>query len=287
MDWLSGLRKAVAYMEQHLLDQISAQDIAEEVSISPFYLQRGFAVMTGFSIQEYLRNRRLYLAALDLSRSGCRIIDLAAKYGYDSPESFTRAFSRFHGASPSEIRQDAHLIRTFLPLQISIEIRGGKEMDIRIEHEACMKMIGVSRLIAMDHGYQECPAFWDEFEAKYCTGAPLAAVRDCRIGEFALCIQDPADSTRFRYMIAGIDQVGELPEGMETLEVPAHDWAKFRCTGPLPGALQAVNTAIFREWLPGNPDYEMDGDLNIEHYLEGDPSAADYVSEIWIPVRKR
>jgi len=74
---------------------------------------------------------------------------------------------------------------------------------------------------------------------------------------------------------------------METLEVPAHDWAKFRCTGPLPGALQAVNTAIFREWLPGNPDYEMDGDLNIEHYLEGDPSAADYVSEIWIPVRKR
>jgi AraC family transcriptional regulator len=287
MDWLSGLRKAVDYMEQHLLDQISAQDIAEEVSISSFYLQRGFAVMTGLSIQEYLRCRRLYLAALELSRTDCRIIDLAAKYGYDSPESFTRAFSRFHGASPSEVRKDVSRIRPFLPLQISIEIKGGNEMDVRIEHEACMKMIGVSCGIDMDHGYQECPAFWDEFKKKYCTETPLPAVRDCRIGEFALCIQDPAESTRFRYMIAGIDRIDEVPEGMEILEVPAHDWAKFRCTGPMPGALQTVNTAIFREWLPGNPDYEMDGDLNIEHYLEGDLSAADYVSEIWIPVRKR
>ena len=119
MEWLTGIRTAIDYMEKHLEDDISAQDVADQVFLSPFFLQRGFSLMTGFGIGEYLRNRRLYQAALDLRETEDRVIDIAFRYCYETPESFTKAFSRFHGATPSQVRGGAH-VRTFLPLKINI-----------------------------------------------------------------------------------------------------------------------------------------------------------------------
>ena len=104
MEWLTCIRRSLEFMEEHLLDDISAQDVAAQVNMSPFFLQRGFSVITGYGISEYIRNRRLYLAALDLSRSDEKVIDIAFRYGYETPESFTKAFTRFHGATPSQVR---------------------------------------------------------------------------------------------------------------------------------------------------------------------------------------
>ena len=92
MEWLSAIRAAIDYMEKHLTDDISAQDVGEQVFLSPFFLQRGFSLMTGYGIGEYIRNRRLYLAALDLQRTDEKVIDIALRYGYETPESFTKAF---------------------------------------------------------------------------------------------------------------------------------------------------------------------------------------------------
>ena len=111
MEWLSALRAAIDYMEKHLTDDISAQDVGEQVFLSPFFLQRGFTLMTGCGIGEYLRNRRLYQAALDLQRTDEKVIDIALRYGYETPESFTKAFSRFHGATPSQVRDGAAIRR--------------------------------------------------------------------------------------------------------------------------------------------------------------------------------
>lgn len=115
MEWLSSIRKAIGYMEDHLTDDISAQDITEQVYMSPFFLQRGFSLMTGYGISEYMRYRRLYLAAQVLVRTDDRVLDIALRYCYETPESFTKAFTRFHGSSPTQVRGGA-AFRSFLPL---------------------------------------------------------------------------------------------------------------------------------------------------------------------------
>ena len=100
MEWLTSIRTAIDYMEEHLTDDISAQDVANRVHLSPIFLQRGFSLMTGYGIGEYIRNRRLYRAALDLKGTDDKVIEIAFRYGYETPESFTKAFSRVHGATP-------------------------------------------------------------------------------------------------------------------------------------------------------------------------------------------
>lgn len=296
MEWLTGLRQAIDYMERHLLDDISAEDIADEVHISPFYLQNGFRIVTGYSIGEYMRCRRLYMAALDLISNREKIIDLAYKYGYDTPESFTKAFSRFHGVPPVQMKKDLSKIRTFLPLKISITVQGGNDMDYAVEKMNGFRVIGFEREFSLDTSYREIPGFWDEFCETYMK--PLLAqdkpkseteqvICNCRIGEYGVCIDDLGKEGRFRYLIAGTYSGGTVPEGMTVYEFPDMEWVKFRCCGPMPGALQTVNTKIFREWLPGNPDYEMAMGANIEWYSDGDTQAQYYESAIWLPVKRK
>ena len=255
MEWLTSLRRAIKYMEKHLLDDICVEDIAEEVNISPFYLQKGFRIMTGYAIGEYMRCRRLYMAALDIIADKEKMIDLAFKYGYDTPESFTKAFRRFHGASPSQVKKDTGKIKTFLPLNISVSIQGGNEMDYVVEKMTNFQVIGFEREFDFESSYQAIPQFWDEYWKKYM--APLLsqseprgelgkAVWRCKIGEYGVCIDDVGKEGKFRYLIAGIYDGGPVPEGLTLYAFPDTEWAKFRCCGPMPGALQSVNTKIFR-----------------------------------------
>lgn len=296
MEWTQSLKMAVDYMEQHMLEDISAEDVAESVFISPFYFQKGFKIMTGYTITEYIRNRRLYLAALDIVRGHEKIINLAYKYGYDTPESFTKAFSRFHGASPMQIKSDAGKITPFLPLKIIISVKGGNEMDYVVERMQKFQVIGFVRTFSFETAYQEIPKFWDEFcencmEPLFLKEKPAGnaeqVICDCRVGEYGVCLDDIRDDGKFRYMIAGTYHGEEVPEGMGLYSFPDMEWAKFRCVGQMPGALQSVNTKIFKEWLPGNPEYEIAMGANIEWYSRGDTSAIDYESGIWIPVKHK
>ena len=293
MEWLTCIRTAIEYMEKHLCDDVDAQDIANEVYLSPFFLQRGFSLMTGCGIGEYLRGRRLYQAALDLRDTDDRVIDVALRYCYETPESFAKAFSRFHGATPSQIREGAP-IRTFLPLTLQFTIQGGNQMDCKITKMTSFKVIGFQKEFDNETAYEQVPKFWGEimrqyadvFSGKAPRSAQEQAIVKNRIGEYAVCIDD-IGSDRFRYLIAGEYTGGDVPEGMTLYELPDCDWAIFDCFGPIPEALQTLNTRIFREWLPGNPDYEFFGEANVEWYDMGDTNAPDYHSAIWIPVKKK
>ena len=297
MEWVTCLRSAIEYMEEHLLDDIGAEKTAEQVHISPIYLQKGFQIMTGYSMGEYLRNRRLYKAAVELTQGDEKIIDIALKYGYETPESFTKAFSRFHGMNPTEARKNPMFIKTFHPLRINIVIQGGESMDFVLEKMAGFKVIGFVREFSFENSYEESPKFWDEICAEYMSrlyrgikpSTPQEqAVFMNRIGEFGVCIDDIGKDGKFSYMIAGRYMGGDVPEGMKVYEFEDMDWAKFKCVGPMPQALQNVNTQIFKEWLPGNPDYEIAGKYNIEWYSgAGSTQDADYQSAIWIPVKKK
>lgn len=293
MEWTESLKRAVSFMEEHLLEDIGAQDIAASAYLSPFYFQKGFSMMTGYTVGEYIRQRRLYLAALDAVSGRHKIIDLAYKYGYQTPESFTKAFTRFHGISPMQIKQHAAKITVFLPLKITVTIQGGIDMDFTVEQMDSMQVIGLQRVFPFEGAYQTLPAFWCEFGARCCGSSESPkddvqkAVERCVVGEFGICIDDQPEGGNFRYMIAGRYDGGTIPDAMTTYTIPAGLWAKFRCLGPMPVALQSVNTKIFHEWLPGNPDYEVAAGFNIEWYSMGDMSAIDYESEIWIPVRRK
>ena len=296
MEWLISIRTAIEYMEEHLTDDISAQDVADQVYLSPFFLQRGFSLMTGCGIGEYMRNRRLYQAALDLKETDDRVIDIAFRYGYETPESFTKAFSRFHGVTPSLVR-DGSAGKVFLPLTIKLSVQGGSQMDVKISPMFPFKVIGFQKVFDNETAYAEIPKFWDEICEKYAYNvyagnAPAnpyeqALVDNC-IGEYGVCIDDIGGG-KFRYLIAGKYTGGAVPEGMVVYEFPRNEWAIFNCIGPNPQTLQSVNTRIFSEWLPGNLDYELSGNATVEWYdcVNGEMTDPDYHSAIWVPVKRK
>ena len=212
MEWLSCIRKTIDILEEQILEDAELDDnfgigkVAQEVGVSAFYLQKGFAIMTGFSIAEYVRNRRLYLAALDIL-SGKKVIDAALDYGYDTPDSFTKAFSRFHGVTPIQLKNEPHRLKTFLPLKINITIQGGNKMDYIIEDAAEFTVIGFEREFVFSQGYEKVPKFWDEMNKKYLAKAwqickPENAIEDAilknHIGMFGVCIDDNNSKT-FRF----------------------------------------------------------------------------------------
>lgn len=295
MEWLTSIRSAIDYIEKNLEEDFTVQDVAEQVFMSSFFLQKGFSLMTGYGMGEYIRNRRLYRAAVDLQKSDEKIIDIALRYGYETPESFTKAFSRFHGSSPSQVRAGA-CVKSFLPLSIKISVQGGNHLDYKITTMQSIKVIGFQEIFDMETAYDKIPEFWDRIWEKYlkniAAGNPPSnpyekAVVDNCIGEYGICIDD-LGACKFRYLIAGKYMGGQVPEGMTVYEFPKNDWAVFDCYGPMPKALQDVNTRIFNEWLPGNPDWELCGNANIEWYdLKGEMTAPDYHSAIWIPVKKK
>ena len=296
MEWLTSIRTAIDYIEEHLEDDISVQDVAEQVYLSPFFLQRGFSLMTGYGIGEYIRNRRLYQAAVDLRETEDKVIDIALRYCYETPESFTKAFSRFHGVTPSQVR-DGSAGKVFLPLTIKLSVQGGSQMDYKIAPMFPFKVIGFQKVFDNETAYAEIPKFWDEICEKYANNvyagnAPAnpyeqAFVDNC-IGEYGVCIDD-LGGDRFRYLIAGRYTGGDVPEGMVVYEFPRNEWAVFDCIGPNPQTLQSVNTRIFSEWLPGNPDYELSGNATVEWYdcVHGEMTDPDYHSAIWVPVKRK
>lgn len=303
MEWTDTIRKTLDYVEQHLLDEINYNELGKETAVSVFYLQKCFALMTGVTMGEYIRNRRLYLAALDLIMRDEKIIDVAYKYGYESPESFTRAFTRFHQISPTRIKKEPSRISSYLPLKISISILGGNAMDYVVEKMDAFKVVGFKKSFLYENAYEKIPVFWEEFLETYMQGKGpkenQELVNTCMIGEYGVSISNPADVTYFDYLIAGMynetklkkDMIArlnkEVPKEMVIQEIPAMEWARFRCVGPLSGNLQSLNTRIYSEWLPNNKEYELAGDMTLEWYSCGDTTSSDYISEIWIPVKRK
>lgn len=284
MSWIEKIISSINYIEQHIEDDLTVEDIANSIHLSPFYFQKGFSILCGISVSEYLRNRRLSLAGRDLKVNGEKVIDVAIKYGYDSPDSFAKAFTRFHGISPSQAKKGEGKLKQYLPLKIHISLKGGFEMEYKIVEKPSFTVIGCSKIIKNEEGYAECPKFWNDHFSKG-NGKYIS-------GMYGICIDGEAGGA-FKYMIAD-DYVPakNLPEKFETFVVPEGTWAIFPCRGAMPNSLQEVNTKIFTDWLPGNPEYELNGMCTIEYYTDVTkyPKGNDdenYYSEIWLPIKTK
>ena len=279
MELVESLNAALQYLEKHLLDETDSAKAARHVGLSRFYLERTFAALTGMSVSEYIRARRLTLAAQALLTGDQKVIDLALKYGYDTPESFTKAFSRFHGVTPSSVRRMSTLLRCQNPLVISIKMEGANIMNYKIEQMDAFTVVGAEQSFQMDTSTREIPKFWEAFFQQ--------GLHEKVIPMFGICFDADA-SGNFPYLIGEVLKDGnEVPQGLTTREIPAHQWARFSCIGPMPGAIQSMTKQIYSEWLPTNGTYEVAQYMEIEMYSEGDTTAADYYSEVWIPVKKK
>lgn len=285
MEWMKAISEAVEYIEEHITENITADDVAKHICVSSFYFQKGFSMLCGFSFMEYIRNRRLALAGGELATSDIKVIDAAIKYGYDSPDSFTKAFTRFHGVTPSMVRKDEKTIKSFVPLKLTISLKGGYFMDYKITKKDSFTVLGASRQFKYENAKQEIPSFWQEH---YASGNGQYIC-----GMFGINIDEQMGNEEFEYLIADIyNPVEDIPKGFVVKTIPALTWAIFPCKGAMPMSLQNVNTKIFSEWLPALKEYEFAAGYCIEMYDAADkyPKGTqdeNYYSEIWIPVKKK
>lgn len=275
--WNEGITNAVSYIEENLDKELNIDDIAAKAYVSSFHFQRIFSVLCGFTVGEYIRCRRLTIAAQELASGEEKVIDIALKYGYDSPDSFARAFARFHGVPPSAAKQKGIRLNAFAPLKIKLTLEGGTMLEYKIVEKAQFTVMGRSRMFNSDTSYEEIPKFWTEHmqseESKVVCGM------------YGICLD--GDGKNFEYLIAdNYLPRSEVPEGYVTKVIPAGTWAVFPCTGALPKALQDVNTKIWSEWLPSCKSYKLAGNYNVEMYTPPCENPDDTYSEIWVPVEK-
>ena len=285
MEWMAIIGNSIQYIEDHITEDITVEDVAKCVGVSSFYFQKGFAMLCGFSVSEYIRNRRLALAGNDLLVTEEKIIDIAMKYGYDSPDSFTKAFTRFHGVTPTSVRKDAALLKSFAPLKLKISLEGGYLMDYKIVRIEEITVIANAKTFPYEGAKESIPQFWQEhFQSG--KGAVVC-------GWYGINIDLEMGQENFEYLIADpYNPQKEVPEGFEIRTIPAFEWAVFPCRGAMPTALQDVNTKIYTEWLPALKEYEFAAGYCVEYY--DDPTKYEkgtldenYYCEIWIPIKKK
>ena len=270
------IRSALAYIEAHITHELDIREIAKQTCLSPFYFQRIFSALCGVGVGEHIRNRRLTLAGEELSRSDAKIIDIAAKYGYDSPDSFNRAFQRFHGISPSAARRKGACLRAYGPVTIKQTLEGGNIMEYRIVEKPQFTVMGISRKFDPETSYQQIPEYWTEIMGK----------PDCPLmGMYGICMDPDGQDSEFDYWIAdNYIPWQEIPAPCKPLVIPGGTWAVFPCKLK---TLQDTNTKMWQEWLPGCREYKLSGSYNLEVY--GPPCKEDpgesYV-ELWLPVIK-
>lgn len=279
MEWIKSLNEAIEYIESNITEAITCEEIAEHIYLSSFHFQRAFGLFTGLTVGEYIRNRRLSLAGHELLTGDVKVIDIALKYGYETPEGFTKAFVRFHGVTPNEAKKKGTTLKSFSRLVLKIILEGGSSMDYRIEKKEELKLVAKTRGFNETTSKEGIPAFWSEYFRE--------GLSKKVIPEMGICAQEKDQAGNWKYGIGCEAQYTQgVPEGFETIHVPAHTWAIFSCVGAMPDAMQNLWNRIYAEWLPAS-NYELIPDYDIEFYTEGDSGKDDYKSEIWIPVKEK
>lgn len=298
MNWAEVINETLHYLEKNIMTVQSPKEVAMEVHVSAGYLQSSFQMITGYTIGEYVRSRRLYLAAMDLIEKDEKIIDLAERYGYETPESFTKAFSRFHDATPNEIKKKNKPAKVFLPLKLKFSVKGADTVDVVIEKMPKFKILGVPDVFVNETCFEKIPGFvWDfinrhgnELNTNQFYGV---SVGDCDIilnregRPWPKDYEDISFDERFLFL-TGVDyDGGKVPEGMTVIEIPETVWAKFKCKDASVEASQAMRRYIFGEWLFEADEYDLVDEYNIERYGVHNDTGDGMHNEIWLPVRRK
>jgi len=280
MQWIERLNQAVAYIEENLTGEVSYEELGKIACCSAYHFQRMFAYMAGVPLGEYIRRRKMSLAAVDL-QSGQKVIDVAAKFGYQSPTAFNRAFQAVHGIAPSAVKSEGIAIKSYPTISFTIQIKGAEPMDYRIETKDTFRIVGVSVPLykEIEKNFAVIPQKWQEIAGNGTLGRLMGKMDAQPMG--VLGVSTCNDLEPWRYYIAVAST--QPQEDLEAYTVPAATWAVFPGAGTNQ-SIQELEKRIVTEWLPTS-GYEYGSAPDVEVYLNPDPQNAKY--EVWIPVVKK
>lgn len=283
MEWIERLNETITYMEEHLTEEIDYAKLGQIAGCSTYHFQRMFHYMAGVTLSEYIRRRRMSLAAADLQGGEEKIIDIALKYGYQSPTAFNRAFQSVHGMAPSAVREEGVTVKSYPPLTFKITIKGAEEMKYRIEKKEAFRILGVSCPMEreIEKNFETVPKMWVEASMNGTVARLAGMMEGSPMG--ILGVSACNETEEWRYYIA-VSSQAPAEDGLKEYMVPAYTWAVFSGEGICPQAIQELEQRIVTEWLPAS-GYEYDNGPDMEVYLNPDPQNSKF--EVWIPVVKK
>ncbi|MEC0273207.1 AraC family transcriptional regulator [Peribacillus frigoritolerans] len=290
MDSLKNMNGAIKFIEENLTNEIDFKEVARLAYCSEYHFKRMFSFLAGISLSEYIRRRRLTLAAFELKNNNIKVIDIAIKYGYSSPDSFARAFQHLHGITPSEARSNGHSLKAYPPMSFQLSIKGGSEMNYRVEEKEAFRIIGIKKRVPIIFNgvNPEIASMWKSLDEKTINELknlsnvePLGLLSaSANFSEGRLEEKGELD----HYI--GAATTRECPDNLTQLNVDASTWAVFEAVGPFPETLQNVWGRIYSEWFPSS-NYEQREGTEILWNENKDITSQTFRSEIWIPVMKK
>ena len=295
MDLLTRLSLAVAYVEDHLTGEIDPEALARIACCSAHSFYRMFTFLTDMSLPEYIRKRKLTLAAIALQHSDIKVIDLALQYGYDSPVSFARAFQALHGVTPSEARVEGVTLKACPRISFQISIKGEKEMDYRIETKEAFQVFGIEGIFRSGGEYPDSPhALWNQNHANGAyeklaadAGGLPAFVSSGLCAVHGVCDYKPTAPGTFAYMQCAFRSRDSRVDGYTLAEIPAHTWvilpSERFAWDRIGEVIDDLNKRFFAEWLP-TAEYEQADSVNLEVY--GGDADMGYI-ELWYAVKRK
>ena len=289
MDWQRKMNVAMDYIEDHLTRDIDYQEIARLAHCSEYHFRRMFSFIAGVSLSEYIRRRRLTLAASDLQNSEITVADAALTYGYRSADSFARAFQATHGINPSQARESRQSLKAWPRMSFHLTIKGGTEMNYRIEDKSPFRIAGIKKRVPLifEGVNPEIEKMLDQLdeqaiqELKELSNTEPSGIINASVNFDEGRMEEKGELDHY----IGAATTKNVPDDWESLEVAATSWAVFTAKGPFPETLQDVWGRIYSEWFP-TVNYEISEGPEILRMIDKDTSLPEVRSEIWIPVKK-
>lgn len=283
MDWVERMNKAIGCIEGQLAGEVDYAKAAQVACCSMYHFQRMFSFIAEVSLSEYVRRRRLTLAAFELQNSHIKVIDLALKYGYDSPEAFTRAFQNVHGTTPTAARNTGTTLKAYPRISFQISIKGAVEMNYRLEDVEGFSIVGVQERVNTEQAFNIVPGLWANaaqkglFEELWKIRSAEHKIR----GILGVCADgDHGKNEEFHYIMSVVS--GYLPqEGMTGRDFPPSTWAVFEAEGG-PEGIVDIWKRLYTEWLPTS-GYDLAYLPAIECYLPPEENK----NELWVAVVKK
>lgn len=284
MEWLKKLGAAIDYIEDNLDREISYDEAARIACCSPYYFQRIFSYVSGVSLSEYIRRRKMTQAAFELQRTGSKVMDIALKYGYSSPTSFNRAFQTVHGITPTQAKAMGSVLQAYPSIQFRVEITGGSAMAYHIVEKQPLRIVGIRIPIVcdMEDNLRIVPDFWKST----LQGNQFSEI--CRLsdrepnGILGISVYENPEEI---YYYIGVATNAAVPSGMYEYEIPAATWVVFENDGHFKEDVQGVFRRFYMEWLPFS-GYKYAELPDIEVYPIGDGHPAHGHSEVWIAISR-
>lgn len=285
---ISALNQLIDHIEQHLAEEPDIDGLAGALGTTGYHLRRMFSSLAGMPLSEYVRRRRMTVAAADVVRGEKGLLDIAVRHGYGSGEAFGRAFRAVHGAGPGDVRRDGGPLRTQPRLRFRLTVEGSTPMDTRLVDRPAFRLVGHATRVPLIHEGVN-PHIQEHIAAL----PPEEHLRLKALGDTEprglLQVSDNVDpdaregSELTHLHGVAVRRETPVPDALDAIEVPAGRWAVFRTSGPFPQALQTAWAATATEWFPSNP-WRLRPGPSLVAFLEHADDLTTATCELWLPV---